>query len=88
MASQVLDGGDEWKKRWSVHIQCAVCRTAFKVESSFVHVSLQRVNETDRMLVVQVPESCPNPKCRGLQVVSDGGDVEGISREKDPGAGG
>ncbi len=50
-----------------MHIGCRVCRTVFEVAGRFVNASLQKVNQFDRVVLIQVPEVCP--QCKGLKVV-------------------
>lgn len=53
------------KERWAFHIVCRDCNTIFEVENP--DCSLERTPGFGRLVLLHVPEVCP--ECKNLKVV-------------------
>lgn len=58
-------GADAWKERFAVKLECRGCGARF--EQGNVSPSLDLTAPRTRIVVVAVPEVCP--QCRNLEVV-------------------
>lgn len=56
-----------WKDRWSVKLCCERCQAVFTFDRDGMALTVQQTAPFTRMLVLRVPEVCP--QCRSLQLV-------------------
>jgi hypothetical protein len=56
-----------FKERWAVELHCRVCSAKFELERSGMHVSLQQSAPFTRLVLLAVPEVCP--ECKSLRSV-------------------